>query len=104
MKTPHALDRIADKVLAYNPDGPSRGEPLKVIAGAPDRPLVIGTVEIPCFVLEDETRVLVQRGLAAGIGMSKPSGAQIGRFALSKSINPFISNDLIAVLNNPIKF
>ena len=104
MKTPPELDRITDKVLAYNPDAPAGEAPLKVIAGAPDRPLLIGDIEIPCYVLGDETRVLVQRGLAAGIGMSKPSGAQIGRFALSKTINPFISKDLIEVLNNPIKF
>ena len=104
MKTPPDLDRITDKVLAYNPDGPVPDAPLKVIAGASDRPLVIGDIEIPCYVLEDETRVLVQRGLATGIGMSNPSGAQIGRFALSKSIKPFISNDLKVVLGNPIKF
>lgn len=102
MKTPQELDAITDKVLAYDPDAPK--EPLKVIAGAPDRPLVIGDVKIPCFVLEDETRVLVQRGMAIGIGMSKPSGAQIGRFFLSKIINPFIFKYLIEVLNNPIKF
>ena len=102
MKAPPELDRVADKVLAYDPDAPK--EPLKVIAGAPDRPLKIGDIEISCFVLEDETRVLVQRGLAEGIGMSKPSGAQVGRFAASKSIKPFIPRDLIEVLNNPIKF
>ena len=79
-------------------------EPLKVIAGAPDRPLVIGDIEIPCFVLEDETRVLVQRGMATALGMSSPSGVQILRFASSKSINRFVSNDLIEVLNNPIRF
>ena len=28
--------------------------PLKSIAGAPDKPLLIGNVEIPCYVLEDE--------------------------------------------------
>ena len=101
---PRELDAIADKVLAYNPDAPMKDAPLKVIAGAPDRPLVIGEVEIPCYVLEDETRVLVQRGLATGIGMSNPSGAQIGRFALSKSIKPFISYDLKVVLDSPMKF
>ena len=104
MKVPPELDRITDKVLAYNPDAPPRGEPLKVIAGAPDRPLVIEGVQIPCFVLEDETRVLVQRGVATGLGMSRPSGVQLHRFLLSKSIKPFVSSDLIEVLNNPIKF
>ena len=37
--------------------------PLKVIAGAPDRPLRIGDIEVQCYVLEDETRVLSQRGV-----------------------------------------
>lgn len=35
-------------------------QPLKVIAGAPDKPPTIGDSEIPCYVLEDETRVLGQ--------------------------------------------
>ena len=91
--TPEALGRALLRPTA-----------LKVIAGAPDRPLVIEGVEIPCFVLEDETRVLVQRGMATGIGMSNPSGVQIRVLASSKSIRPFVSSNLIEVLNNPIKF
>ena len=79
-------------------------KPLKVIAGTKDRPLVIGNVEIPCYVLEDETRVLVQRGMAMGMGMSSESGARIDRFTSSKSISPFISNELQVVIDNPIKF
>ena len=39
---------------------------LEVIAGAPDRPLVIGRIEIPCYVLEDETRVLSRAGVPIG--------------------------------------
>ena len=38
-------------------------EPLKVIAGAADRPLIIGDIEIDCYVLEDETRVLSRGGI-----------------------------------------
>ena len=34
-----------------------------------DHPLHIGDVDIPCYVLEDGTRVLSQRGLIAGLGM-----------------------------------
>ena len=59
-----ALDAITDKVLAYQPDK----HPLKVIAGTPDAPLRIGDIEIPCYVLEDETRVLSQGGFARAIG------------------------------------
>ena len=49
--------------------GRRANKPLKVIAGAPDRPLIIGDIEIPCYVLEDRTRVLSQRGLLAGVGL-----------------------------------
>ena len=54
-------------------------KPLKVIAGAPDRPLVIGEIAIPCYVLEGETRVLSQRGLQSSIGLGTGGGTrQIG--------------------------
>ena len=42
--------------------------------GAPDRPLRIGAIEIPCYVLADGTRVLAQRGLQSGIGLSEGGG------------------------------
>ena len=84
--------------------------PLTVIAGAPDRPLTIGEVEIPCYVLEDETRVLSQSGMFSGLGLARrglvpvEGGAQIPRFAASKAINPFISSELMHGLTNPILF
>jgi hypothetical protein len=43
---------------------------LRATHGSPDHPLRIGDIEIPCYVLEDGTRVLSQRGLQTGIGMS----------------------------------
>ena len=42
--------------------------------GAPDRPLKIGDIEIPAYVLADGTRVLAQRGLQGGIGLSLGGG------------------------------
>jgi hypothetical protein len=45
------------------------------ISGSPDRPLRIGNIEIPCYVLDDKRRVLVQRGLQTGIGMSTSGGS-----------------------------
>ena len=75
-------------------------EPLKVIAGAPDRPLIIGDVEIQCYVLEDETRVLSQRGFLQAIGRSvsrprRSGGDETPAFLVSKNLKPFISNDLL---------
>jgi hypothetical protein len=42
--------------------------------GAQDRPLKIGDIEIPCYVLADGTRVLALRGLYSGIGLSLGGG------------------------------
>ena len=53
--------------------------PLRVIAGTPDKPLRIGEIEIPAYVLEDETRVLSQRGFLAGIGRSRRVGPSQSR-------------------------
>lgn len=42
--------------------------------GSHDRPLRIGDVEIPCYVLPDETRVLALRGLHTALRMSHGGG------------------------------
>ena len=90
MKPPPELDAIAGKVLAYEPE---RRAPLKVIVGASDKPLVIGNVEIPCYVLEDKTRVLSQGGFLQGIGRSRTSVrksdvANLPSFLSDKNLSP----------------
>ena len=77
---------------------------LKVIAGSPDHPLRIGNIEIPCYVLEDETRVLSQSGIFIGVGAVRSGGAKVPRIMASKAITPFLSNKLTAGLNSPIEF
>lgn len=73
-----------------------------------DHPLKIGDIEIPCYVLEDGTRVLSQRGVVGGLGMSYGSRAggadRLTSFLSGKAISPFVSNDLTALIANPIKF
>ena len=100
-----ALDAITDKVLAH---GTSARHPLKVIAGEPDRPLVIGDVEIACFVLEDETRVLTQRGVFRAFdtrrGGHHRAGAELPRFMASKALAPHITGELRSALTTPILF
>lgn len=81
----------------------------KSICGSPDRPLRFGDIEIPCYVLEDEKRVLVQRGMMTALDMKqgtagKGSGDRLAKFISTKSIKPFVSNELIDVIINPIKF
>lgn len=84
-------------------------KPLKVIAGAPDRPLRIGGIEIPCYVLEDGTRVLTQRGMVAALGMSRGGssrggGDRLAYFVSQNALKPFVSDELGVVTGTPLKF
>lgn len=76
--------------------------------GSPDHPLKLGDFEIPCYVLEGEIRVLSQRGVIGSLGMqsgSRPGGAdRLGGFLGGKNISPFVSKELSALIENPIKF
>lgn len=78
--------------------------PLKVIAGAPDRPAVIGDIKIACYVLEDETRVLSQRGLTSFLGLNPDAGFRMPQFLASRAIKPFVPKDLAPALDAPIVF
>lgn len=92
-------------------NGNNVAPPLKTLAGAEDKPLKIGDLQIPCYVLEDETRVISQRGLYSGLGTtsggnygSADDGALLPRIAQAKWLQPYISEDLRASLACPIEF
>lgn len=73
--------------------------------GDPDHPLVIGKTEIPCYVLEDGTRVVSQRGLQTSVGMNVSGGAQrllriVGSFG-SKGVD---TKDLESRISSPLVF
>lgn len=77
--------------------------------GSDDHPLRIGSIEIPCYVLDDDRRVLAQRGMIAGLNMSQGTaggggGDRLVNFVRGKSLNPFISSKLLDLIVNPIRF
>lgn len=77
--------------------------------GSEDHPLKIGNIEIPCYVLEDETRVLSQRGTMGGLSLGRGtaagiSGDQLVNFLSGKSLSPHVSSELMEVIKNPIRF
>ena len=82
--------------------------PVQATYGAPDRPLKIGEIEIPAYVLVDGRRVLAQRGLQTGIGMSRSGGKlgarRLAMFLAGLGAKGLQVNDLIARINNPIRF
>jgi len=80
-------------------------EQLPVVSyGSPDRPLKIGDVEIPCYVLSDGRRVIVNRGLILALGIKRGAGDRIAMLAGTKSISPFVSSDLEMAITQPIRF
>jgi len=79
--------------------------------GSSDHPIRIGNVEIGCYVLSDERRVITFNGMVSALGMSKGgkgyakgSGDRITRFLTGSTLNPFVSNSLLAGIGSPIRF
>lgn len=88
---------------------------LEATYGSPDKPLIIGNIEIPCYVLDDGRRVIVQLGLFKALGITKGGsslekykeyggGARIVSFLDQNTIKPLSSTDFKAVLKTPIVF
>lgn len=82
--------------------------PLQATHGSPDHPLCIGDIQIPCYVLEDGTRVLTQSGMVGGLGMKRGAagrrGDRLASFVSGKGIFPFINNELKNAIEKPIRF
>ncbi len=73
--------------------------------GSDDHPLIIGNIEIPCYVLEDSTRVITNRGLQRSLGMAISGGAQrMAGFLESLDAKGLDCKDLAAHINSPIEF
>lgn len=62
----------------------------------------IGDIILPCYVLEDGSRILTQGGTVEAIGLNK--FAKLPQFLASKRLEPFINKDLNIWGNSPIKF
>lgn len=81
----------------------------RAVFGSQDQPLKIGDIELPCYVLDDERRVLtasgVQFGMAIAQGGSMKRGlSRLELFTSGKIISPFISSELRDRVQNPILF
>jgi hypothetical protein len=86
-----------------------RRKMLKATHGSANHPLKIGDAELPCYVLEDGTRVLSQAGFTRSLGMARGGSMIAGMnrlelFVSRKSVNPYISNDIADRFANPISF
>jgi hypothetical protein len=69
--------------------------------------LRIGDAEIPCYVLEDGTRVLSERGLLSSFGMkagARDTEEKLPRYLRGKNIVSFIDQELKDKLSKPLWF
>lgn len=88
---------------------PTREDLPRAICGSLDRPLRIGSISIPCYVLKDETRVLTVAGMSDGLGLARGGSMIAGMnrlelFVARKGISPFVSSSLIERIHSPIVF
>lgn len=103
--SPERRKQISEKAVQAKRE---RASLPRAICGSDDRLLVVGDIEIQCYVLENEVRVLSLRTLQSGIGMSEGGGkggarkipALMSRLA-EKGIDIM---DLHARANDPIRF
>lgn len=80
----------------------SKGKELqKAVYGSDKTPLIFGAVEIPCYILENGTRVLSRSGMQRAIGYTGRSGEMLTRFVTEK--NGF-SSDIVAGVSHHIPF
>ena len=85
------------------------GEIKRATHGSDDHPIRIGDIEIPCYVLEDETRVLSLRGMLGGLNMSLGRAStrredRLTSFLTGNAISPFVPKELTAMIGKPIRF
>lgn len=93
----------------WGKDRKGKGHVPKAEYGSPDRPLRIGDKEIACYVLDDGRTVLTQAGMLSALTMSqgtatKGGGDRLTNFTSTKSISPFVSDNLREMITNPIAF
>jgi hypothetical protein len=85
------------------------GEVPEAAYGSPDRPLRIAGIDIPCYVLGDGRRVIVQAGMLKSLDISqgtagRGAGDRLTRLAATKGLSPFINKNLADMIMHPIRF
>ncbi len=88
---------------------PSRQNLPRAVCGSQDAPVRIGDTDIPCYVLEDETRVLTVGGVSGGIGLARGGSMIAGMnrlelFISRNRINPYVTSNLADRIHSPIIF
>jgi len=104
--SPEERSRIAREAAKSRwADGPA---PIAV-AGAPDKPIRIADLEVACYVLDDGRRVIPTNAMLDSLHMARGGSMVRGMnrlelFVSRERIKPFVSNELIERIRNPVRF
>lgn len=82
---------------------------LTVTHGSDEKPLIVGDIQIPCYVLSNGQRVLSQSAMLRALGIQRGGGGsdtrdRLARFASQPRLEKFIPKQLKAGIENPIQF
>lgn len=111
--SPFPLFCMSEKLV---PQGDDKSKNVsKAAYGSLDKPLVIEGMPIQCFVLDNEERVIVQRGLFKALGVTRGGdttekyreyggGARLARFLENNNIISLKDSEIGVALKNPIPF
>lgn len=71
--------------------------------------LKVGDAEIPCYVLDDGRRLIVQGGMFTALHMKqgtagRGAGDRLAKFISTKSIGPYVPQHLAPLIIEPVKF
>ena len=76
--------------------------------------ITLGSVSLPCAVLDDESRVLSERGMSRALGIKRggahwrrrkaAEGAHLPVYLSATNLKPYISNDLEEMLLHPLVY
>lgn len=84
-------------------------QPIKAVHGSPDKPIRIADIEVPCYVLADERRVVATNGVLDAFGLARGGAMVKGMnrlelFAAQDRLKLYVSDDLLMRISQPIRF
>ncbi|MCA3582777.1 MAG: P63C domain-containing protein [Methylocystis sp.] len=98
-----ALSARVAAMKRWDPDLP------KAVSGGDDTPIRIAGIQVPCYVLEDDRRVIATSGMLDTLQLARGGSMVRGMnrlelFVSRDRIKPFVSNELLERIRNPIRF
>lgn len=80
-------------------------KPIRALCGSEESPLMLGGIEIPCYVLEGERRIITLSGLQSALDLNLGGGpGRLAEFIARLDPNHANANELAVRLESPLRF